>query len=832
MDSDSDSDKSFGWADLALRNHCPLLPPGKADLIPVEILSEIFLLIVQYWSGYRECLMLVCRRWHAIMLSTPGIHSQLTIRRSTQKEVVQAFIQGRKSRLDVRVDMNDEMDDSDFNPENFFACFMTAAQASSRWSSLNLISPPPHGEYKALQTLQPLERLETFKVGHGLGKFVEPLMTAISRSASPNLTIMGLADSIAVHYLVQPACLHVNHFLTTLKIHLSKRVDSPVDILPHLHRLETFEARNLCLPSYPTDAPLPLTYTLRSLNLRSVSVQWMVGHVFPALEKCTIRFPHHVDINQALQPVTMPSCSRLRYHSNDLQPFAQFRLPHLVKLDVKSGQWNVWRGNPQLVALCPVVATGAKSLTSLRLDVECSEKLLLYMLSLIPALRFLDLLVARPNALSTTFFQAFIVRKPDADGTSDLVGPPSQAIAPLCPSLEILRLHYRRWLRGPDKNALIVALGNIISERRDILLELSFDGPPFDETWSIDESMRKPHNDIVLKGVDIILGIATPHGVIPMSRNLRTGGLVSLPVKEADYLRLRGSGRFEFLFTHDHMELMTVDDYDRPPLPTSLPCVLPLFSALRVLVVERVNPSFLAGHTFPKLERCRVVKSSDRYGASPSFVTDTGMPVCTRVGIDSPYLLATFKLPQIYELALDYFPLDGSTLWEDQIAVNANLSGLNLLHMKDWPLNGDLVPILRLLPSLETFIISSQLGVVPFRAFLPMGAYRTSGLKQPSGEGQRLPLLCPKLQCVQIEGQDPSVDPEVIPILKDIVTLRAECGSPLKEFTFSTYRCTVTRESSESKFVPGRRFELIGKNGGFTMERINRWVAKKFHLDI
>jgi hypothetical protein len=146
---------------LVAPNHTP----GKADLIPVEILSEIFLLRVQDWPWYQRNLMLVCQRWHAIMLSTPGIHSQLTIRRATQKEVVQAFIQGRNSRLHVRVDMNDEKDGGDFNAENFHACFMAASQAASRWSSLNLISPPPHGEYKALQISQPLERLESFKVG-------------------------------------------------------------------------------------------------------------------------------------------------------------------------------------------------------------------------------------------------------------------------------------------------------------------------------------------------------------------------------------------------------------------------------------------------------------------------------------------------------------------------------------------------------------------------------------------------------------------------------------------------------------------------------------------
>jgi len=823
-DSDWDSD-----LDSDLPENRPLLPPGKADLIPVEILSEIFLLIAQNLSFYQKPLMLVCRRWHAIMLSTPGIHSRLTIRRATQNEVVQAFVQGRKTRLDVRVDMNDETDGSDFNPENFLACFMAAAQAASRWTSLNLISPPPLRGYTDVRIWQPLVHLESFKVARGFSGFLEPLMTAIIRSASPNLTSIEIEDPAAVLYLVQPADLHIAHFLTTLKIRLSKRVDSPVDILPHLHRLEVFEARNLCLPFYPPDTSLPLIHTLRHLHLKSASVQWMAGHAFPALMTCRITFPHHVDTIQALQPVTMPSCDLLTYHSNDLHPLTHFYLPSLSKLDVKSGQWNTWRGNRQLAALYPVFTAGAQSLTVLHLDVTCREQLLIYMLRLVPALKDLSLGLASPNALSMTFFQAFIVRGPNVDNASDMVSLMSQSMAPSCPSLRSLELRYRRWLRGPDKKALIVVFSDIMASRnskRRLLFELwlSFDEAP-KSSWSIGPMRKFLHLEprVSTHGyVKLMLGISTLHGIIPISGDIPLDGVVPLPFKEAEYLGLwdhRSSIFAEFQFTHEHMELM-VYNYVRPPLPPSLPCTLPLLSALRVLLVERVNPSFLAGHTFHNLERCSVVKSPDSFLPSPSLFTETEMPVCTIVVIDDPYLLATFKLPQIHELALDFSHPECSTIWEKRIAVNANLSELNLLHLKCWPFDGDLIPILRSLPSLETLIISSRLGVDSFKAFLPMGAYGTSGLKQTSGEGQRSPLLCPRLQCLQIKGQSPSVEPELKPILKDIVTLRAECGSPLKDFTFST-------------IPPSLRSNLIGRNGRFTMENIDLpEEAEESELDI
>jgi len=123
-------------------------------------------------------------------------------------------------------------------------------------------------------------------MGHpeaSFGGFLESLMTAIRRSASPNLASIEVEDPVAVLYLVQPACLHITHSLTTLKIYLSKRVDNAADILPHPHRMEDFEVRHLCLPFHPPDASLPLIHTLRFSYLKSISVRWIAGHVLSAL---------------------------------------------------------------------------------------------------------------------------------------------------------------------------------------------------------------------------------------------------------------------------------------------------------------------------------------------------------------------------------------------------------------------------------------------------------------------------------------------------------------------------------------------------------------------
>jgi hypothetical protein len=334
----------------------PLPPHYKTILLPVEILSEIFLSAVHNNPESQGMLMLVCWRWRRIMLSTPGIHSKLKIQRWTEEKDVLEFLPG-KSRLDVIVDIYDLENDYDpdyfKDPDHFYASFMAASQAASIWRSIQFTSIPPPEKYAALQILQPLRRLESFKLARGcnLGNFLVPLMIAITTSANPRLTVVEVADSDAALYLLQPTHFHMFSCLTTLRV-ICKRMESPVDILPHLKQLNTFEAHHLFLPIYPSDADLPLIYTLHDLHLKAVSVQWMAGQTFPALQKCSIIFPHHIG-TITVQHVTMPSCSILSYDFNDLGPLMQFNLPPLVRLDMKSGQCTNLEGQP---STCKCVA--------------------------------------------------------------------------------------------------------------------------------------------------------------------------------------------------------------------------------------------------------------------------------------------------------------------------------------------------------------------------------------------------------------------------------------------------------------------------------------------
>jgi hypothetical protein len=273
-----------------------------------------------------------------------------------------------------------------------------------------------------------------------------------------------------------------------------------VDILPHFQKLEISKAQHLCLPIYPPGVHLRLTETLHVLHLKCVSVQWMDGQIFPALHECSILFPHHA---VAIQSVNMPSCTQLNYDSNDLGPITYFHLTPLVKLRVKCDQWSPRRGNLQLVALGPIVSAAAQSLTSLYLQVQCTEQLLICMLRLVPVIEELWLGLASPCALSSTFFQIFGA---SVSTVKLITGPSSQATTSLCRRLKRFHLHYKRWLRSLERTALVSVFGCIIASHQ---LEDESDFSLF--LWNV----NKPAERLKWRLGNICIGIPSPQGIVP-----------------------------------------------------------------------------------------------------------------------------------------------------------------------------------------------------------------------------------------------------------------------------------------------------------------------------
>ena len=792
----------------------------KSHLIPVEIFSEIFLYTVQVDPRSQRNLMLVCRYWRDIMLSTPGIHSQLRIYGRTEKKVVERF--GRRWLLDVTVDTQ-HLDTDRYgyivpgvNPVESHACIMAAAEAASRWRSLALLSFPPPGEYKDLQIMHPLWHLESFKLAASceLGNFLEPLLTAITTTVTPRFTVMEVLNPDAALRLVQPAHFQIFSSLTTVRLSCG-RMQNPVDILPSLNKLEIFEAHHLRLPIYSPGVDLPLTQVLRVLRLASVSIQWMEGRIFPALEECSIIFPHHPD---ALQAVYLPSCSILKYHSNNLRPLGHFHHPPLDRLEVKCGQWRTSRGNLQLATLHPIFA--AQSLTCLHLEIKCSERLLAYMLGLAPSLEELWMGLSSPHALSSAFFLAFAAGGRNASAKSS-----SQTFAPLCRQLRKLHLHYKRWSRGAERNALIPAFGAIAAsyppEEQTFSFRLSFfEGSELQE-WIIHKPCKRFHVGVGTGRT--FIGVSSPHGIVTLSRAFVYGPLPGfqypqLP-RESEYIKT--SERLELPIDylsscHSLKEVrMKLSALLMWPNTQSSPNA-PFFHTLKVLAIRSAPSLFLAGKTFHKLKRYKEKYSdcSDNPGQNPL----TEMPVCTRL-VAPLSRLATLKLPQICELGVFIDCKNFNQIWENHIAVNANLSGLRLLHLRSGN-SMDILPVIEivkllgLLPSLETLVLDIRYLVGSyvnfFEAFVPSDVPRTPGLNHSSRESQISGVLSPRLESLQIKNThfELAERPELIPVLKDIVTLRANIGSPLKSFTLFDY------------LYPTKKWELIGRDGSFIPEEV------------
>ena len=790
-------------------------------LLPVEILSKIFRLVVydEQDEEDRVRLMLVCRHWQDILVSTPGIPSTLWIKNSTTIEMVRAAIQGKSWLLDVTIHMDDEGISQDFNADAFSACFIAAIGEASRWQSLWIHGLPRTEKCKAFPIVPPLKNLDFIiwlDQNCDLGGFFEPLMTAITTTATARLRNMNLQNLDVILYLMQPDCLHVFSSLTFLTIELSKRIESPANILPHLQRLEYFDARHLHLPFYPPDAPLPLVQTLRTLKLKSVSVQWMAGKVFPVLRECFITFPHQIDII-SLQPVTMPACTSLTYESNDLNPLRYFHHLPLAALAVKSGQWNITRGNRQLVAICHMIVYYAQSLTSLDLHVRCSQKLLVYMLSLLPALESLKLRLESPRALSETFFQAFVAATSNVDSPCEMGAPPS---LPICLKLAYLEVNYKRWLRGPERTALLLVFGEIASSRLSqefFELILSFEG--LAQRWFVLDHVEHIHE--VAKDQSLVTGISSPCGIIPlvMEDDSMDYPLMGVPFLEVEYLVAHRQLSIDYLLTLHHLVELRVEG-GQDILPSEPPPNLPLFHTLRVFEAENIHPSYLTGQTFHKLERCRM--SLDGEGPDLSQDQVTQMPACTRLDVDDFNLLANLKLPQICELGASFDHPEFNMIWEKHIVVNANLSGLELLHVYGRYQQADLIQVLRCLPVLKSLILAngSNLDAGFFEEFILMHPNETTGLTQSHNEGHISPILCPMLSSLLIEGCDPIEQVELVPVLKQLVTLRAVCDSTLKRFILSAVKFR-------------RKFELVGSQGGLVteMDSLDE-VAEPFHLDI
>ena len=321
-----------------------------------------------------------------------------------------------------------------------------------------------------------LEKPEIFKIAGPCesSASLDQLLDHIASTSTPRLKHVELASPNVIWLLAdQKYRVFFNH-LTHFKVDVREMKD-PADILPYFESLQVLEAYRLHLPMYPHDVDLPVARTLRRMSINIVSVQWMSGRTFPALEDCTIIWPRHPETLHVQGSVDLPVCTQFVYDDYLIEPISVFRLPKVDKMVVRNEAWNKPRGSTQLASVWNDSAN-PKWLKPrvLHLSTQCHDQHLINALQLHPDLEELVLGLVRPDGLGKKFFNNMTARRLKVVSSASGLNPgsaqlngasSSHLVAPLVPKLKVFGVRYRRWIKENEKDEITPLLEKIIRSR-------------------------------------------------------------------------------------------------------------------------------------------------------------------------------------------------------------------------------------------------------------------------------------------------------------------------------------------------------------------------------
>ena len=436
--------------------------------LPFELLELIFLDLVDEASGPPLVLMLVCKRWHDIVTSIWGSLNLSTI---TSMDAVASKLK-RHRWLDIVVDTHP--DRGDFTPSTgAYEAIFIAMGASSQWRSLVVESFPLQADLpedlvsRHLQQCAnaTMSRFTTFKIKSACetSPLLDSLLCMLGRAAIPELTTVEINSANVISFLA-PFYSSVFHSVKDLCLD-TPGIHDPVDLLPHLHRLESFTATHLSLPTYHEHVDLPFLHTLRHLRLRAVSIQWMSGRTFHVLEDCTLIFPLHRH-SLPMFSTTLPRCEHLTFQGYPFDILGGVSAHKLGHLSVTCPSSFNGRGNQQLIQLsCQVLGESRLALKTLHVGVKVTDQAWMNALVSMSELEELVIHNAQPSSVGARVFQSLVAQPAHASslGAKSTPGEPG---APLCPLLRRFGLKYDRWLRGSEQFDLIPNFLSIIRSRQ------------------------------------------------------------------------------------------------------------------------------------------------------------------------------------------------------------------------------------------------------------------------------------------------------------------------------------------------------------------------------
>jgi len=378
--------------------------------LPMELMREIFLYSIESNQMKSDQLASVCRYWRSVITTLPRLWSTLRVGTWTERERVAIWLQRAYPKKIFIDTQRDGQLSSNALP---LSALQDALAHTRQWHELTISSFPPENAASPLgfQVASPMNMLKVLHVEAGCmhSPSVAYLLSLVPTKGP--LCEMRLHSPFASTHFLQPHWFPVLRNLTVLIVNGSD-MNEPFELLPIFTQLQIFEADRLHLPFYEPNTNLPLLCTLRKLQLRACSVQWMAGRQFPCLEECAILLPCHWEVIQQHE-VQLPSCKKLAYHGHPMTTAQYFYVPEMRAMDLRSHDCNEQRVYQHLRHLCRVNGR-ISNLTTLRLTFQCSEQVLMKVLKYLIPLQELALSITYPSPSFQSFLES-LAAKPSTD---------------------------------------------------------------------------------------------------------------------------------------------------------------------------------------------------------------------------------------------------------------------------------------------------------------------------------------------------------------------------------------------------------------------------------
>jgi len=397
--------------DLAIAQHVRrrMRPVRKTinTYLPMELMREIFLYCIESNQMKSGQLASVCRYWRSVITTLPSLWSTLRVGTWTERERVAIWLQRAYPKKIIIDTQRDGQLSSNALP---LAALQDAIARTRQWHELTISSFPPENAASPLG-FQVASSMNVLKVLHvEAGCMHSPsfahLLNLVPTEAP--LCEMRLHSPFASTHFLQPHWFPVLKNLIVLIVN-GRDMNEPFEfLLPTFTQLQTFEADHLRLPFYEPNTNLPLLCTLRKLQLRACSVQWMAGRQFPCLEECAVLLPRHWQQIQQHE-VQLPSCKILAYHGHPMTTAQHFQVPEMREMDLRSHDCNEQRVCRHLQHLCRVNGR-ISNLTTLHLTFQCSEQVLMKVVKYLIPLQELALSITHPSSSFQSFLEALAAK--------------------------------------------------------------------------------------------------------------------------------------------------------------------------------------------------------------------------------------------------------------------------------------------------------------------------------------------------------------------------------------------------------------------------------------